>query len=105
MRRKTVQLRLTADASAAIAEAVAAYANAAYPPGGSECAQVSRETLLDSAKRIATAAGNEVSIRKRHLPMLRAAINWYYGDEGPAPDARRQQYAAELGTREAPGTD
>ena len=39
--------------AAALAEALRSYADAAYPAGGSECAQVARETLRDSAGLIA----------------------------------------------------
>ena len=62
-----------------LAEAVRAYAHTAFPPGGSECAQVSREALLDAAAGIATTEG-ELVLRRRQLAQMRAAVEWYFED-------------------------
>jgi hypothetical protein len=38
---------------------------AGYPPGGSECAQVARETLLDTANECAAHSGGVLALNKR----------------------------------------
>ena len=60
----------------AFATAVRAYAEAAYPPGGSECAQVAHQTLLDTASACEIHTDGALRLRKRQLPMLRAAVRW-----------------------------
>ncbi|OOZ01242.1 hypothetical protein [Solemya velum gill symbiont] len=60
-----------------LAELMRRYAHTAYPPGGSECAATSRETLLDYA---AKAADGSLAISSRQLPMIKAAIKWYYAE-------------------------
>jgi hypothetical protein len=60
-----------------LAEILRQYAHTAYPPGGSECAATSRETLLDYAAR---AADGSLAISSRQLPMIKAAIKWYYAE-------------------------
>ncbi|MGD2119485.1 MAG: hypothetical protein PVG66_14075 [Chromatiales bacterium] len=95
MPRKTVRLTFNQTESAAIARAIAAYAQAAYPPGGTECSQVAHETLLDTARQIDNHTG-ELEIRRRQLPMLKAAINWYFSPDGPEPEIDSQPYLAIL---------
>ncbi|MCB1923435.1 MAG: hypothetical protein KDJ27_06735 [Gammaproteobacteria bacterium] len=68
----------------AVAAALRAYVDAAYPRGGSECAQVAREALLDTAGRIAAHAGGALPLRRRMLPQLRAALTWTLSEQGPA---------------------
>lgn len=60
-------------------QAIREYAFAAYPPGGSECAQVSRVTLTDAAERIETLlrTGAEISCSRRLRSQFRAAVNYY----------------------------
>ncbi len=72
------------------AEAIRRYAEAAYPPGGSECAQVAHEALNDSARAIAQAhqraPATEIEFPRRQRVMLKAALDWYLdrtGDELP----------------------
>lgn len=90
-RQMTVTLIIPAADIAAIAAAISAYAHAAYPPGGSECAQVSRQTLLDTAAAIAASEG-QVDIRRRQLAMLRAAISWYFDEDGPNASSSLARY-------------
>ena len=52
MAGKTFQLRCTSEQAEELASALETFALAAYPPGGSECAQVASETLRDSARLI-----------------------------------------------------
>ena len=83
MRQKSITLSCETEAAQHLAEAVRAYAHAAFPPGGSECAQVSREALLDTASHCDTHPGGELALRKRQMPQIRAAVRWYFSDEGP----------------------
>jgi hypothetical protein len=68
----------------AIARVIRAYADAAFPAGGSECAQVSRATLLETAARCEQHAGGALSLRRRQLPVLRGAVRWALSEDGPA---------------------
>lgn len=77
---------VTVDCDSALAqrlgEAIRCYAEAAYPPGGSECAQVARETLLDTAAKCSGHAGGALELPKRQLAMLKAALRWYCENDG-----------------------
>jgi len=86
MKHKTFTLHThSADEARLLAEALSSYAHAAYPPGGTECAQVSRETLLTSAREIAAnaASSHGAELRRRQRSMMKAAVQWYFSDEGP----------------------
>jgi hypothetical protein len=97
MRQRVVELDLPSDLSDALAKAVTAYAHAAFPEGGSECAQVSREALLDTAKHCREHRGGTIGLRKRQLPQLRAAVNWYFTDIEPgSPHAGQLRDALSL---------
>lgn len=80
MRRRIIEIELAPTLSSALAEAVTAYAHAAFPDGGSECAQVSREALLDTARHVRAHSGGPLSLRRRQLPQLRAATEWYFSE-------------------------
>lgn len=82
---KNLEIRCNEQQAQLLATAISAYAEAAYPDGGSECAQVSRETLFTSAKRIAQEAGSTqgAQISRRQRGMLKAAVDWYFSDDGP----------------------
>ncbi len=85
-----------------IAQAVSAYAHAAYPPGGSECAQASHQALMDIARGIhVEATGRGYALKKRQLPMLRTAIEWFYSEDNTA-EANTGVNAAELISRLTP---
>jgi len=73
-----------------LAQALSSYANAAFPPGGSDCAQVSRETLLESARQIAAQAAGATGaqLRRRQRTLFKAALQWYFSEEGPGDPAR-----------------
>ena len=67
--------------------AIRDYAHAAYPEGGSDCAQVARYTLLELAAEIdagITAHNEHIAISRRPRAMLKAAIEYYFNrmDEG-----------------------
>jgi hypothetical protein len=78
MKRPSRQHLVSCDAALAarLGQVVAAYAEAAYPAGGSECSQVARETLLDTARLCLAHDGGELALPKRQLAMLRAAVDW-----------------------------
>ncbi len=65
-----------------LAEALRTYVDAAYPRGGSPCAQVARETLLDTARQLAADDG-PATIPRRQRHLVRAATEWYWGEDGP----------------------
>jgi hypothetical protein len=61
--------------------AIRDYAHAAYPVGGSECAQVARYTLLELAGQIEqgiTAETGSVHISRRPRAMVKAALAYYF---------------------------
>jgi hypothetical protein len=61
--------------------AIRDYAHAAYPAGGSECAQVARYTLLELAREIEQGIGEESAsmlISRRPRAMVRAALEYYF---------------------------
>ena len=61
--------------------AIREYAIAAYPPGGSDCAQVSHAALMDLAAGIEagiTSDSDSVLISRRPRAMVKAAITYYY---------------------------
>lgn len=76
---------ITCDAATAqqLAMVVRAYSDAAYPMGGSECGQAAREALDDAAARCGLHPGGQLTLRKRLLPQLRAAISWFAGEQEP----------------------
>lgn len=96
MRQRVVEIDLPVGLAAALADAVAAYAHAAFPTGGSECAQVSREALLATAHSCAGHAGGPLSLRKRQMAQLRAAVDWYFSEVDPGSTAQGEQLKSRL---------
>ena len=97
MKRQARQHRVECSAELAtqLGRVIAAYAEAAYPPGGSECSQVARETLLDTARLCHAHDGSELALPKRQLAMLRAAVDWAGEQADPAcSDTLRMLVAA-----------
>ncbi len=84
VRQKTVTFACDAAAARQLAMVVRAYADAAYPTGGSECAQAAREALRDAAARCDLHPGGQLTLRKRLLPQLRTAVSWFAGEQGPS---------------------
>jgi len=61
--------------------AIRDYARAAYPQGGSDCAQVACYTLLELANQIEAGIADELSgleISKRPRAMIRAAVQYHF---------------------------
>tara|TARA_Y100001935_G_scaffold253937_1_gene261543 strand:+ start:1309 stop:1572 length:264 start_codon:yes stop_codon:yes gene_type:complete len=68
-----------------MSKALTIYAHSAFPKGGSECSQVVRESLLDSANLLSDNLENEFifTISKRHKELVKAGLKWYFGNDGP----------------------
>jgi hypothetical protein len=63
------------------------YAHAAYPEGGSDCAQVARYTLLEAASAIDAAITpdhGEAAISRRLRTTLKAAIDYHFDRQDTA---------------------
>ena len=64
-----------------LCRAIREYAHAAYPEGGSDCAQVARYTLLEAAAAIdaaITTDHGEAVISRRLRTTLKSAIDYYF---------------------------
>lgn len=90
MKKRTIGIHAGPRGRAILADAIRCFADAAYPPGGSDCAQVSRETLFTSA---AIVASNDPvpQVSSRHRVMLRQAAQWYCDNIESIPDAARAE--------------
>ena len=79
--RKKIKLCCDVTVRDVLCTAIREYAHAAYPEGGSECAQVARYTLLELAADIdaGIAEDNEtVEVSKRPRAMVKAALEYYF---------------------------
>ena len=77
----TITLKCDLAVKEILCRAIREYAYAAYPEGGSDCAQVARYTLLELAQQIdagITAAQRQVEISRRPRVMVKAAIEYYF---------------------------
>jgi len=75
-------IKLTPQTAVNIAVALKAYASAAYPVGGSECSQATHQTLLELAGKIMNMGPKGgLRLKKRQLPVIKAAVNWYYSED------------------------
>jgi len=83
MKRKTAFIACDRDTAAQLATAIRAYTEAAYPQGGSDCAQVARNALLDAAASCDLHDSGDLALRRRQLALLRACVRWYFSEEGP----------------------
>jgi hypothetical protein len=77
--------------------AIRGYAHAAYPVGGSDCAQVVRYTLLELADQVEagiSGACHSLAISRRPRAMLKAAIEYHFDCQDAAlGSASRHQRA------------
>lgn len=95
MKRRTFAVPAGPNARAVLADAIRCFAHAAYPPGGSDCAQVSRETLFTTAK--AFDSDTDVpQVSTRHRVLLRQAVQWYCANIETLADDRRDRLAEGL---------
>lgn len=79
--RKKIQLCCDPDVRDILCTAIREYAHAAYPVGGTECAQVARYTLLELAAEIEAGITGEnelIEVSKRPRVMVRAALEYYF---------------------------
>ena len=83
MQRRSIGIRCDHPTAARLAEATRGYVDAAYPPGGSECAQAARNALLDTARLCEAHQAGELVLRRRQLALLRSVVHWYFGADGP----------------------
>jgi hypothetical protein len=81
MASRILTLRCDVAISDLLCRAIREYAHAAYPEGGSDCAQVVRYTLLEAASAIDTAITTdhgEAVISRRLRTTLKAAIDYHF---------------------------
>ena len=96
MAAKKITLHCDVPVRDIICSAIREYAHAAYPEGGSECAQVARYTLLELAEQINAGISDEshsVEISRRPRAMVKAAIEYYFNrlDEAEGRTSTRQR--------------
>ncbi len=96
MASRKIVLRCDVPARDILCAAIREYAHAAYPQGGSECAQLARYTLLQLADEInagISADKTSVEISKRPKAMIRAAVEYYFNrqDDGCDTTSRHQR--------------
>ena len=87
---KRFQIVCDQDIAVLLATVIRSYGDAAFPPGGSECAQASREALHSIGGNIEDhAARNGALVSSRQRRLLRSAVNWYFDELEISP--RQQQ--------------
>lgn len=64
------------------------FINNAFPPNGSDCAQATRDSLLELSEKINS--NENCEINKRQRPLLKTAITWYF-EEVEVGDADQQK--------------
>jgi len=78
MAGKTMQIQADRSLREELAAALRFYAEAAYPPGCSECGQAAREALLNTeAQLLQDTDSGPVTISRRVKPRLKAALEYY----------------------------
>ena len=83
----TITLQCDVAVKEILCRAIREYAHAAYPEGGSDCAQVARYTLLELAQQIdegITADNQRVAISRRPRAMVKAAIEYFFDRQDAA---------------------
>ena len=87
MASRKILLRCDVPIRDILCSAIREYALAAYPPGGSECAQLARYTLTELAAEIDAGISADnilVEISKRPKPMIKAALEYYFNRQDDA---------------------
>jgi len=97
MKRRDVSVECDPATARHLAMVIRAFAHAAYPPGGSECAQAARQALLEIAGLCDAHGGGKLSLRRRHLPQLRSAVAWYFSEQDTTSPALGAQLGQLLG--------
>jgi hypothetical protein len=86
----TITLHCDVAVKEILCRAIREYAHAAYPEGGSDCAQVARYTLLELAQQIddgITPDSQRVAISRRPRAMVKAAIEYFFDRQDAATGA------------------
>jgi hypothetical protein len=86
----TITLQCDLAVKEILCRAIREYAHAAYPEGGSDCAQVARYTLLELAQQIDAGITTEslrVEISRRPRAMVKAAIEYFFDRRDAASGA------------------
>ncbi|MGV6859113.1 MAG: hypothetical protein ACWA5X_09075 [bacterium] len=80
MAKRTFEFDTTDGQGDALVEVIEHYVEAAYPPGGSQCAAATREAFmtLKEALKKNSLEGPPVYISTRQRPMLKSAVKWFY---------------------------
>ena len=96
MAAKKITLHCDVPVRDIVCSAIREYAQAAYPQGGSECAQVARYTLLELADEIDNGINAEchaIEISRRPRAMLKASFEYHFNrlDEAKAGNSARQR--------------
>ena len=76
---KFIELHAPIELIELLSSIITVYAHAAYPPGGSECAQASRETLLIARQRLLQEYDHllqKTTMSRRLRAQFKAAINF-----------------------------
>lgn len=92
-RGKTMTLEASPEHLFELSRALHIYAEAAWPPGGSECAQASHEALTSTADAIAQAqqlTPGRAEFSRRQKATFRAALE--YATEQTELEAKREIY-------------
>jgi hypothetical protein len=95
VKAKTFDIPAGPRGRAVLVAAIRSFAHAAYPPGGSECAQVARESLLTTAATIETSTDPARASRRQRV-MLRQAMQWYGEQLEGLAETRRAALTAAL---------
>jgi hypothetical protein len=85
---KTITLHCPGFALTQLASSLELYANAAYPPGASECSQASRAALLDTVASInlqVATKTDEVTVSRRLRSNILAALRYAAENESNNP--------------------
>lgn len=80
MKKRGVAFDTTGGAGKTLAQVLSVYIKAAYPENASECSQATRSSLLQVVDEIVKqdAGHATVTLKKRQLPMIKSAIEWYF---------------------------
>jgi hypothetical protein len=90
---RTMTLEASPEQLLELSHALHFYAEAAWPPGGSDCAQASREALTSTADAIARSqqiTPGRAEFSRRQKATIRAALE--YASEHTELEARREIY-------------
>jgi hypothetical protein len=98
---RQLQLHCPLELVKVICQAIELYATVAYPPGGSECAQAARESLLSAAHSLRSQyepLSGTTTMSRRIVTHVKAALEYYFaegmGDNSLQPKQQELVYKA-----------